>query len=170
MCYLKVVRGEDGKPVIKSFATGKTLGGRAAPTWTGCSSSPPPLPRRFTVCSKVPMPDTADGRQHESGGRGAPSQSEGATGTHGCAAGNSGCGSGGTDDEYGAAPARMTAASRLYGRGGRRPLRIRAGGTGRCWPSGIGELYAFSSLAVQITKRKRGQPAGRGGRQARPVG
>ena len=53
--YLKWY-GEDGKPVIKSFATGKTLG-ESGPTWTGCSSSPPPLPRRFTV-SKVPMPDT----------------------------------------------------------------------------------------------------------------
>ena len=36
---------EDGKPVTKSFITGMT--------WTGCSSSPPPSPRRFTATTPL---------------------------------------------------------------------------------------------------------------------
>ena len=32
---------QDGKSIIESFATGKTLG-KAVPTWTGCTLLPPP--------------------------------------------------------------------------------------------------------------------------------
>ncbi len=46
---------EDSRPVTKSFITGKTLG-ETAQIWTGCSSSPPPSPRRSTGTAK-PMPD-----------------------------------------------------------------------------------------------------------------
>ena len=38
---------EDSRPVTKSFITGKTLA-KPAQIWTGCSSSPPPSPRRST--------------------------------------------------------------------------------------------------------------------------
>ena len=53
---------------------------------------------------------------------------------------------------------------------GARPLRMSTAGPGGAGRPGWG-LYAFSSLAAQITKpEEQGRPAGRGGRQARPSG
>ena len=90
--YLKWY-GEDGKPVIKTFATGKTLG-----------ESGSDMDRMFLISSAITKAFHGEYGAYARSQRGAPSQPEGKAGAHGRAAGTADA-AGGTDDGHRAAPA-----------------------------------------------------------------
>ena len=156
--YLKWY-GEDGKPVIKTFATGKTLGesGSDMDRMFLISSA---ITKHFTVSTAL-MPDSRVRRTAQKRKRGAPSQPEGTAGAHGRAAGTADA-AGGADDGYRTAScAAWRAASPPTWTRWRPPPAHEHSGPGPAGRPGWGALCLFLPGSPDHEAGGAGQPAGR---------